>query len=69
MVVFLPTSFAYEAQPLSIQFEGERIARHNHLRDHLCNTCSSAALSPTREDRALIPGSDARPADVLIPIG
>ena len=47
--------------------EGERIARHNHLRDHLYNTCAIAALSPTREDRALIPGSDARPADVLIP--
>ena len=47
--------------------EGERIARHNHLRDHLFNTCASAALSPLREERALIPGSDARPADVLIP--
>ena len=26
-----------------------------------------ACLGPTREDKALIPGSDARPADVLIP--
>jgi hypothetical protein len=27
----------------------------------------SAALGPAKEERALIPGSDARPADVLIP--
>ena len=27
----------------------------------------SASLAPTREDRALLPGTDARPADVLIP--
>jgi hypothetical protein len=52
---------------ISCGYEGERIARHNHLRDHLYNTCVSAALGPTKEDRALIPGTDARPADVLIP--
>ena len=27
----------------------------------------SRTLAPTREDRALLPGTDARPADVLIP--
>ena len=27
----------------------------------------SAALAPSREDRALLPGTDARPADVMIP--
>ena len=31
------------------------------------HTAVSAALAPTREDRALLPGTDARPADVLIP--
>ena len=46
---------------------GERIARHNHLRDALFHTAASAFLAPTREDRALIPGDDSRPADVLIP--
>ena len=44
-----------------------RIARHNHLRDHLYYTAVCSAMSPTREDRAIIPGSDARPADVPIP--
>ena len=52
---------------ISCGYEGERIARHNHLRDALYNTCAQACLGPTREDRALLPGSDARPADVLIP--
>ena len=52
---------------ISCGSDGERISRHNHLRDHLYNTCVMAALGPTKEDRALIPGSEARPADVLIP--
>ena len=52
---------------ISCGSEGERIARHNQLRDHLFNTCVCAALGPVKEERALIPGSDARPADVLIP--
>ena len=52
---------------ISCGYEGERISRHNHLRDALYNTASQACLGPTREDRALIPGSEARPADVLIP--
>jgi hypothetical protein len=33
----------------------------------LYQTCTQACLAPTREDRALLPGTDARPADVLIP--
>ena len=52
---------------ISCGHEGERIARHNHLRDTLYRTAVSAALGPTREGRALIPGTEARPADVLIP--
>jgi len=52
---------------ISCGYEGERISRHNHLRDAIYNTAVQACLSPTREDKALIPGSDARPADVLIP--
>ena len=47
--------------------EGERIARHNHLRDPLFNTAVAAALGPVREDRAVIPWSNARLADLLIP--
>jgi hypothetical protein len=37
------------------------------LRDLLYHTALSSALGPTREDRALIPETEARPADVLIP--
>ena len=37
------------------------------MRDALYNTCEQACLGPSREDRALIPGSNAKPADVLIP--
>ena len=45
----------------------ERIARHNLIMDVLFNTCVSAALGPTREDRALFPGTEARPTDILLP--
>ena len=46
---------------------GERISRHNHLRDALFSTAVKAQLGPLREQRALLPGADARPADVLLP--
>ena len=46
---------------------GERISRHNHLRDHLHDTAVAAGLGPVREVRFLIPGEDSRPADVLLP--
>ena len=52
---------------VSCGWGGERISRHNLIRDVLYNTCSSAALGPTREDRALLPGTEARPADILLP--
>ena len=46
---------------------GERTYRHNSIRDCLYTTCAQACLGPTREDRALIPGTEARPADIYIP--
>ena len=46
---------------------GERIARHNHLRDALYDMAVSAGLAPTKEGRFLLPGDDRRPADVFIP--
>ena len=52
---------------ISCGYEGERIARHNHLRDALHSACAQACLGPIKEGRFLLPGSDARPADVLIP--
>ena len=47
--------------------KGERIARHNALRDVIYAVAASAALGPTKEGRFLLPGSDRRPADVLVP--
>lgn len=52
---------------ISCGSHGERSARHNHLRDAVYATAASAHLAPTREDRAFSPGTDGRPADVLIP--
>ena len=36
-------------------YEGERISRHNHLRNALFKTAVQACVGPTREGRALIP--------------
>ena len=47
--------------------DGERIARHNILRDALFSAAQSAALGPSKEGRFLLPGTDRRPADILIP--
>jgi hypothetical protein len=46
---------------------GERVSRHNALRDALYNTAVAASLGPSREGRFLLPGDDRRPADVLGP--
>ena len=48
-------------------FGGERIARHNSLRDALHSTAAEAGLAPMKEGRALLPGTDKRPADIFIP--
>ena len=45
---------------------GDRIARHNMLRDVIFETASSADLGPIREERHLLPGTIARPGDVVI---
>ena len=37
------------------------------LRDAIFSAAQSAALGPTKEGRFLLPGTDRRPADVLIP--
>ena len=46
---------------------GDCIARHNAVRDVLFNAAQSAALAPTKEAPNLVPGSSARPADILLP--
>ena len=41
---------------------GERISRHNALREAV-----AVGLGPTKEGRFLLPGNDRRPADILVP--
>ena len=52
---------------MNCAWQGERIARHNGLRDLLHSTAASAALAPAKEGRFLLPGEGGRPADILIP--
>ena len=52
---------------MNCAWQGERIARHNWLRDELFNTAVAACLGPTREGRALLPGEGGKPADVFLP--
>ena len=47
--------------------EGERIFRHNVIRDALHMTATQASLSPAKEQSALLPGSAEKPADIYIP--
>ena len=46
---------------------GDRIARHNAIRDVLFLAARSAALAPTREAPSVVPDSHSRPADILLP--
>lgn len=46
---------------------GDRIYRHDAIRDTLFSAAQSAALAPRKEVPALIPDSRSRPADVFLP--
>ena len=46
---------------------GDRIHRHNSLRDVIFSVAQSAALSPRKELPSLIPGCSSKPADVFLP--
>ena len=52
---------------ISCAIGGERIAKHNHVRDALFQAAAQAALGPQKEPPGLLPGSDDRPADILLP--
>jgi hypothetical protein len=52
---------------ISCAYEGERISRHNRLRDAIYTAAQSAALNPQRELRNLLPNGESRPADVFLP--
>ena len=46
---------------------GDRISRHNSIRDVVFCAAQSAALAPSKETPNLVPNSQSRPADILIP--
>jgi hypothetical protein len=46
---------------------GDRILRHNSICDSIFHAARSAALVPRKEVPSLIPGSQSRPADILLP--
>ena len=46
--------------------QGERITRHNAIRDAVHDTAAAAALSPVKEGQHLLPGNNRRPADIYI---
>ena len=52
---------------LSCAIGGERIARHNHVRQVLYETARQAKLAPVKELAGLLPNSDNRLADVFLP--
>ena len=52
---------------ISCGIGGERIARHNRVRNAICQAAMQAGLGPVMEPEGLLTGSDDRPADVLVP--
>ena len=46
---------------------GDRIFRHDSIRDAIFSAAQSAALAPRKEFPSLIPGCQSRPADVFLP--
>ena len=46
---------------------GDRIHRHNSLRDSLFCAAQSASLAPRKEVPSLIPGTSSCPADIYLP--
>ena len=46
---------------------GDRIKRHNAIRDCLFDSCVAACWAPVKESPFLLAGSSERPADIFIP--
>ena len=46
---------------------GDRILRHNSIRDAVFSAAQSAALAPRKEVPSLIPGTLSQPADIFLP--
>ena len=52
---------------LSCSSDGDRIHRHNAIRDDVRDSCRRAQLNPRREPRHLLEESGEKPADVWLP--
>ena len=61
------TSDAYGDHQVGCGGNGDRIHRHDAVKDVLFSAAQSAALAPTREAPSLISGSCSRPADIFLP--
>ena len=58
---------AYGDHQVGCGGNGDRIYRHNSIRDAVFSAAQSAALAPRKEAPSVIPGSSSRPADVYLP--
>ena len=47
--------------------KGDRIKRHNIIREILFDLCSTAAWAPVKEKAFIFAGSGERPVDIFIP--
>ena len=57
----------FEDHHVSCGGNGDRIHRHDSLRDSLLAPAQSAALAARKEVPSLIPGASSRPADLYLP--
>ena len=60
------TADAYGDHQVGCGGNGDRILRHDSIRDAVFSAAQSAALAPRKEAPSVIPGSSSRPADVFL---
>ena len=62
-----PSTYSFRAFKPFYGDQKQCESRHINLRDAVYDTAVAAGLGPVREGRFLLPGTDRRPADVLVP--
>ena len=65
--ICLGASDAFGDHQVGCGGNGDRIHRHDSIRDALFSAAQTATLAPRKEAPSLIPGSSSRPADVYLP--
>ena len=68
MACLFPHNDVYKYHAVLCASQGERIFHHNHLRDAIYQAAVSATVGPKREESELLPGLEARPVDIFIPL-